>query len=78
MCQSCHRGLSRRDLLRGIALAGAVASTGMGPWSARRAVASDHEQVVLQTTVAGAGPRPGRGHDPSRGDDHGSTDTSDR
>jgi hypothetical protein len=55
MCQSCHRGLSRRDLLRGIALAGALTATSMGPWSSRRAVAADHERVVLETTVVGAG-----------------------
>lgn len=52
MCQSCRRGVTRRQLLKGIALAGAVA---FAPASVRRAVASDHETVVLTTTVVGVG-----------------------
>jgi predicted metal-dependent phosphoesterase TrpH len=52
MCSSCRPGLTRRDLLRGLAAASAVA---MVPFGSRRAVADDREQVVLETTVAGAG-----------------------
>lgn len=52
MCSSCRRGLSRRDVLRGAALAGVAA---LAPVRTHRARAADTETVVLTTTVVGVG-----------------------
>lgn len=55
MCSSCRRSLTRRELLRGLAAAGAVAALAPRVLMPRHAVAADRDEVVLTTTVVGAG-----------------------